>query len=320
MKRTISMMIAVVLAVGVWSTTAMAKDGTPKCEGRGQRLLDKFGDQGIDADGDGTLTREEVKTFFEANPDLLPAFGEGRRGAGFKGNRGKGFGAKRGGPAMGRGHYGRRGPARGLRMLDTILSETPPEDMPPRLLAKVDTDGDESVSAEEWRAFTEQAREKISTRVMKRFPEADADKDGTLSDEELQTFKAQHVVRLKTRLLERHPEVDVDNDGAISDEELEAFRADRKAGRVTKLLDKHPELDTDNDGILSDEELSAARKQRNANHRQRILDRFPEADADGNGELSDEEAKAFRGKMKEQRSQRRGKGQSANRGGGFFRT
>jgi hypothetical protein len=36
------------------------------------RLLEKFGEQGIDANGDGTLTCDEIKSFFQANPDLRP--------------------------------------------------------------------------------------------------------------------------------------------------------------------------------------------------------------------------------------------------------
>jgi len=36
------------------------------------KLLADFGDKGIDANGDGTLTCEEVKAFFDANPDLRP--------------------------------------------------------------------------------------------------------------------------------------------------------------------------------------------------------------------------------------------------------
>jgi len=39
------------------------------------KLLNDFGDKGIDANGDGTLTCDEVKAFFQANPQLRPRHG-----------------------------------------------------------------------------------------------------------------------------------------------------------------------------------------------------------------------------------------------------
>ena len=36
------------------------------------KLLTEFGEKGIDADADGTLTCEEIKAFFDANPSLRP--------------------------------------------------------------------------------------------------------------------------------------------------------------------------------------------------------------------------------------------------------
>lgn len=36
------------------------------------RLLERFGEEGIDADGDGVLTCEEIEAFFEANPPMGP--------------------------------------------------------------------------------------------------------------------------------------------------------------------------------------------------------------------------------------------------------
>ncbi|HVP09575.1 MAG TPA: hypothetical protein VMV94_00110 [Phycisphaerae bacterium] len=62
-------------------------DGPPPCTDpipaeRQAKLLEKFGDKGIDANKDGTLTCDEVKAFFKANPDLRP----------HKGGKGKGKG------------------------------------------------------------------------------------------------------------------------------------------------------------------------------------------------------------------------------------
>lgn len=53
------------------------RGGPPPCadpmpDGIQTKLLEEFGDAGIDADASGTLTCEEVKAFFDANPDLRP--------------------------------------------------------------------------------------------------------------------------------------------------------------------------------------------------------------------------------------------------------
>ena len=62
-------------------STAAADDRADKPipEKKQTKLLEQFGDDGIDADGDGVLTRGEVTTFFKENPDLRPARQEGMR-------------------------------------------------------------------------------------------------------------------------------------------------------------------------------------------------------------------------------------------------
>jgi hypothetical protein len=72
---------------------------------RQERLLEKFGDQGIDADGNGTLTVDEVDAFFAENRP------QGKRGAcdgqgphgkgGMRGRRGPCFGPEMGPPHLG---------------------------------------------------------------------------------------------------------------------------------------------------------------------------------------------------------------------------
>jgi len=84
------MMVGLGMTVAV-ATITLGDDGSdrPIPEQRQARLLERYGDQGIDANGDGELTRKEVQTFRAEN--------------GFQGQR-RGFRAGRG---EGRGHHER---------------------------------------------------------------------------------------------------------------------------------------------------------------------------------------------------------------------
>ena len=83
MKRTLRVIIgASPLIVGLLAAVVLAggkghSGGPPTCTDpvpseRQAKLLERFGDKGIDANKDGTLTCDEIKTFFEANPQLRP--------------------------------------------------------------------------------------------------------------------------------------------------------------------------------------------------------------------------------------------------------
>jgi len=85
MKRTIVIgVVAIGTAVALLATAAQAQrgprgghDGPPPCNDpipaeRQAKLLADFGDKGIDANKDGALTCDEVKAFFQANPQLRP--------------------------------------------------------------------------------------------------------------------------------------------------------------------------------------------------------------------------------------------------------
>ena len=243
------------------------------------QLLERFGDDGIDANDDGVLTRDEVRDFMkESGLD----FGRGRGGRGPGGF---------GGPPSDRG---------GLFMihrLEALQSDTPPDDLQVGRFPGLDADGDGTVSDAEWQAFAEKATSRLTERVLKQFPDADADGDGALSAEELSALKASQIAVVKQRILERHPEADEDGDGVISDEELAAFREDmprrgegrgahrgkhdrgrggfgqrgRGQGPVSAevMLERHPEADTDSDGALSAEEMNAFRAERRANRPKR---------------------------------------------------
>ena len=172
MNRILATLFAAGVVLSVSATPAIAQDeGRQPFQPRFQRLLDEFGDQGIDADGDGVLTPGEIKAFFDANPDLRPmrapgAMGRGFQGApGMRGGRGMGPGF---GPGMrprmgggmigGPGGPGMGGPLFVFERLERLAAENPPEDFDVARIPGVDTDGDGVVSAEEWQAFASVAR------------------------------------------------------------------------------------------------------------------------------------------------------------------
>ncbi len=67
MRKQMSMLVATTAALSVVFVGVVYAAGEPTepiSAAKQTKLLDKFGDQGIDADGDGVLTHEEVKTFF----------------------------------------------------------------------------------------------------------------------------------------------------------------------------------------------------------------------------------------------------------------
>jgi len=253
----------------------------PVAEERHARLLERFADDGIDADADGTLTREEVRTFFEARR----GDGDWRACHGDKGPRG--------------GKTHRLGMA--LRHLELLSAEAPPADFDLTRHPDVDTDGDGQVSQAEWDAFRAQKRSEILARLAARLPDADADGDGTLNDVELDAVKA----TLRAELLAKHPEADTDGDGILSVEEAEAFHTARWDEHRTIMLERHPEADSNGDGVLSDAEMHEFlpigrahggehgqrhhRGGRGPGHRARMLEHHPELDGNGEGAPNDEE-------------------------------
>ncbi len=233
----------------------------PIPEEKQTQLLEQFGDNGIDADGDGVLTRGEVSNFFKENPDLRPAQHEGLRGGRRGGRKGGGpgaFGRGRGG-GFGRGDRPGMRPRGGLAFgILEQLERLDPEQVPDNDILErrpgLDINGDGQLSADEWAAHVENRRARLLAHLLKRAPEIDIDGDEKVSDEELQVFKAAKEAEQRARMLKRHPEADLDADGELSVEEFEAFQTQLKAERLQRLLERNPELDTDGDGVLSEEE------------------------------------------------------------------
>ena len=253
-------------------------------EDKQAQLLGRFGDDGIDANGDGVLTRDEVRDFMqESGLD----FG--------RGGRGEGRGPREGGQG---GPPDDRGALFMLYRLEVLQSDTPPEDLQVDRFPGLDADDDGTVSTAEWQAFAEKAKARLTERILKLFPDADTDGDGALSAEELTALKTSRIAEVKQRILERHPEADENGDGVISDEEFAAFRENmpdrgdrpgkmrgkqgrggrggfgdrgRGAGPVSPevMLERHPEADTDSDGVLSAAEMDAFRAQQRASRPKR---------------------------------------------------
>ncbi|UCE58528.1 MAG: hypothetical protein JSU63_13920 [Phycisphaerales bacterium] len=179
---------------------------------RQAKLLEKFGDKGIDSDFDGQLTRGDVRSFFGT---VRPRRGEGKGWR--KGHRGGHGSADRGPRWMGRL----------LRRLERLDFDSPPADCNPDWVAQADADGDGKVSDSEWAAFAEQVRQQLLAELLSIAPEADADKNGQIDNAELDLIRTQHTDRMRSRILNRHPQADTDSDGTLSDEELASFRATR---------------------------------------------------------------------------------------------
>lgn len=222
---------------GASAPEANAGTGKPIRQHKQQRLMERFGDQGIDANGDGILTRAEVQAFHREN--------------GFQQHRG----GKRMGPA---GRRGWRGPMMGpggplghlLKELETLQSPTPPAWFTIERFQEADTDGNGALSAEEWTAFASERKGHVVEEILDMSPTADVDRDGQLSDQEIAILKDAHLARVRVHVLAHHPEADTDGDGVLSNAELEAVKVDR----LSRILDRHPEADLNGDGTLSEEE------------------------------------------------------------------
>ena len=252
MIRLIGLMTGLTIVTSLISVSAAFAEDQPVPpipDARQARLLERFGDEGIDADGDGTLTREEVHTFFAAG-DLHPMH-DRHRHRGMKGLDHHGDWGPRGKRGHHRGPGGRLGMM--LRHLEQLSSETPPLQFDPAKFAEADSDGDGVLSDTEWTTFAEQQRQRLLSRLAERVPRADADHDGVISDTEL----AELTAWVAGRVLRRHPEADTNGDGTLSDDERDALHAGRMERRRARILENHPEADLDGDGVLSDEEIES---------------------------------------------------------------
>ena len=209
--------VAVLGIVSVDCARAQAKgEGKQIPKERQEKLLAAFGDEGIDADGDGVLTRAEVRQFFgDQRGDKM-----GRRG-GKHGDMGKG----RHGRGDRQGRFGDKG-RQIIGMIERLENLDPakvPTEFDAKKHTRIDSDGNGQLSTEEWTAFVAKVRPRLVERLIKEAPGIDTDKDGDVSSDELSAYKAECQKKQRARLLEKHPEADTDGNGVISEEEAEAF-------------------------------------------------------------------------------------------------
>jgi len=291
------MMASLGLSIALTSA-ALAKERSDKPipERRQAWMLEQFGDEGIDTNGDDVLTRDEVRTFREEK-----GFGPADGGFGRHGRRGGGRGGPGFGPGGPMGHM--------LRALDRLQEETPTPWFTIDNFPDADTDGDGQLSTAEWQSFSTEHRAEVLEHLMTVAPGADGDKDGALSEAELIALRDGHMARMREQILLMHPEADTDNDGSISDAEFEAVKAERRA----RILERHPQADLNGDGALSEDEMESAmvmRHRRGAGPKdgrgfgrhgmggpptpEQILERHPEADTDADGTLNEEELATWR--------------------------
>ncbi|MCG3132090.1 MAG: hypothetical protein FLDDKLPJ_02901 [Phycisphaerae bacterium] len=215
---------------------------------RAKALLEQYGEEGIDANADGTLTRREVFEFYRKKGLPLP----GRPGEG-----GPGGGPGRFGP----GRPGPDGPFQMLEAFERLLRLESGKVAPERVLnafPRADRDQNGQLSEEEMKAALDRLRQQALERLLEVQPQVDADKDGKVSDEEFAAFKETTLARLAERVFASQPEADKDRDGKFSEEEFLAWREAQAARQREEMLKRHPDADTDGDGKLSDEEFRAA--------------------------------------------------------------
>ncbi|MHC4442001.1 MAG: EF-hand domain-containing protein [Planctomycetota bacterium] len=289
MKTRKSRVVAVTIAFALLASMAIAGKSyhkrhrqceDPIPEDKQAKLLEHFGEKGIDADKNGTLTCEEVKAFMKENRP--------------KGSR----------------HHGHH-----RECTDPI-----PEDKQTGLLEHfgekgIDADKNGTLTCEEVKAFMKENRPKGSrhhghhwecedpipedkqTKLLEKFGSKgiDADKDGTLTCKELRKFFAKHRSHhskhehmmdkctdpiskdKQTRLLEKFGSkgIDADKDGTLTCKELKKFFAKHRSyhskhghmmdkctdpiskDKQTRLLEKFGSkgIDADKDGTLTCKEL-----------------------------------------------------------------
>ncbi len=232
---------AVLAGVLVGRVVAGADKHRPLTEEKKKDLLERFGDQGIDANSDGALTDKEVREFFAD----------------------KGHRCKKG-ESKGEAHHPKKAhqkhawqPAHALHLLDMLESPAMPEKLTAKQLPEADTNGDGQISKEEWNAIVQKRKQETLGYLVKRVSGIDADGDGKLSSEELAAFKTKQLEEFCKETLSKHPDADADGNGALSDAELKAFKAKCSKDRCARILKKAPEADLNEDGKLSDGEMLA---------------------------------------------------------------
>lgn len=223
MRKTGVRLVLAGMVVTAFSWQAWAQQGKAIPDAKQSQLLKRH--PKMDANGDGQLTREEVRTFMAGQKATRPK-GEGKAG-------------------QGKGPGGLLDPAR-------ILEKHP----------EADTDKDGKLSPAEMRAYMKAHSDEVRAELLKRRPELDTNKDGVLSPEEFRAAREQigPRVRLDDVIMKRYPDADADKDGKLSDEEMKAVREKHGEEIRAAILKRFPKADLNGDGQISDEEFRAVRE------------------------------------------------------------
>lgn len=252
----------------------------PLPEERQKALMEQYGEQGIDENGDGVLTRAEVFKFFREHgirPEGGPPPGSGRPGFGRPGDG-------PGGP--GRPGFGDRSDNPQMTII-TIMEQI----------------------------LRLQFGANVEERLLNARPEVDTDLNGKLSPEERTEAIRPLIERLSARLIQLRKEVDLDEDGKLSEEELAQAQTEFLKRVSERILNADKEADVDKNGVLSAEEYLAFRDAQVKKQREEWLKRFPQADKDQNGVLDDEEARAIEMRLRASQPRPGGFGPGAGPGG-----
>jgi len=209
---------------------------------RQQEMIQRY--PGIDANGDGVLSSDEVRAFFRNRQNAGPDGGSGRGPDRQSGDAGSSRGGRHD-----HGPFGRRDDFR--RRSEEFLKEHP----------EADKNGDGRLSPDEAREYFQANPQALQQDMLRRHPELDTNKDGQLSDDELAAARSSFDERRRADTLRRFPQADKDGDGKLSDEEMQAVREQFAERWRQEMLQRHPEADTDGDGKLSDAEMNALREQ-----------------------------------------------------------
>ena len=172
---------------------------------RQQEMIQRY--PGIDANGDGVLSSDEVRAFFRNRQNAGPDGSSGRGPERQPGDAGSSRGGRHD-----HGPFGHRDDFR--RRSEEFLKEHP----------EADKNGDGRISGDEAREFFRANPQAMRQDMLRRHPELDANKDGQLSDDELAAARSSFDERRRADMLRRFPQADTDGDGKLSDAEMNALR------------------------------------------------------------------------------------------------
>lgn len=170
---------------------------------------------------------------------------------------------------------GAEGKQRKARRVRGDQHDGPGEEDLMQLFKALDSNGDGSISADEFKglrlaqqALMETRRAAHEAAMLEQY---DINANGVLDPEEQEAAQAKHrkemmkknIERLKEHKPEKFAELDTNSDGTVDDDEMQAVH-DRLQERIMKRIENNPELkarlDKNKDGTIDQDELKELRK------------------------------------------------------------